>query len=68
MAGGGALTRVPAGAPHDRLAAAADPMEKSFAGLMVGYTSAAAVDMDATIRTYGVKLRTVEEHARAVIG
>jgi len=48
------------------MAAATDPMQKSFAALMLGYASATPIDMTATLRTFPLKLRTVESYARSV--
>lgn len=61
------VTHVPVEALRAQLAAATDPMQKSFAGLMLGYASAAPIDMAATSKAVPVKLRTVAEHARSVI-
>jgi uncharacterized protein YbjT (DUF2867 family) len=51
---------------QDQLAGATDPMEKSFAGLMLSYASVASIDMTATLKTFPLKLRTVEEHVRSL--
>jgi uncharacterized protein YbjT (DUF2867 family) len=47
---------------------AADPLQKSFAALMLGYSQGDAIDMTPVVETFGVKLRTVDEYAHAVIG
>jgi len=41
-------------------------MQKSFAGLMLGYASHASIDMASTLKTFPLRLRTVEEYARSV--
>ena len=61
------VTLVPVEALQGQLAGATDPMQKSFVGLMIGYASAAAIDMNATLKTFPLKLRTVEEYARSVM-
>jgi NADH dehydrogenase len=62
------VSHVPVEALQAQLAGAADPMQKSFTGLMIGYASAAPIDMTATLKAFTpVKLRTVEEHARSVM-
>jgi uncharacterized protein YbjT (DUF2867 family) len=61
------VTKVPVEALQGQLAGAADPFQKSFAGLMIGYASAKAVDMTATLKAFPLKLRTVEEHAKSVM-
>ncbi len=42
-------------------------MQQSFIGLMLGYASATAIDMTATLRTFPLRLRTVETYARSVM-
>jgi uncharacterized protein YbjT (DUF2867 family) len=61
------VTHVPVEALQAQLAAATDPLQKSFAGLMLSYANAAPIDMTATLRAFPVKLRTVAEHARSVM-
>ena len=61
------VTHVPVEALQAQLAAATDPMQKSFAGLMLGYASAAPIDMTGVLKALPVKLRTVAEHARSVM-
>lgn len=61
------VTHVPVEALQAQLAAATDPLQKSFAGLMLGYASAAPIDMTATLKAFPMKLRTVAEHARSVM-
>jgi uncharacterized protein YbjT (DUF2867 family) len=61
------VTHVPVEALQAQLAAATDPMQKSFAGLMLGYASTTPIDMTATLKAFPVKLKTVAEHARSVM-
>jgi len=61
------VSHVPVDALQQQLAGATDPMQKSFVGLMLGYASATAIDMTATLKTFPLKLRTVEEYARSVM-
>jgi len=60
------VTQVPVQVLESQMAAATDPMQKSFAALMLGYASATPIDMTATLRTFPLKLRTVESYARSV--
>lgn len=60
------VTEVPVEVLESQLAAATDPMQKSFTALMLGYASATPIDMTATLRTFPLKLRTVESYARSV--
>jgi len=62
------VTHVPAETLQSQLAEATDPMQKSFAGLMLSYASVASIDMAATLKAFPLKLRTVEEYARSVMG
>jgi len=50
------------------LAGATDPMQKSFVGLMISYASTPAIDMKATLKAFPLKLRSVEDYARSVVG
>jgi NADH dehydrogenase len=61
------VTQVPIEALQGQMAGATDPMQKSFVGLMLGYASSTAIDMTATLKTFPLKLRTVEAYARSVM-
>ena len=61
------MTHVPVEALQGQLAEATDPMQKSFVGLMLGYASATAIDMTDTLKTFPLKLRTVDAYARSVM-
>jgi len=61
------VTKVPVEALQSQLAGTADPFQKSFAGLMIGYASATAIDMTATLKAFPLKLKTVEEYAKSVM-
>jgi NADH dehydrogenase len=61
------VTHVPVDALRAQLAGAEDPMQRSLAGLMLGYANSAPVDMTATLRAFPMQLRTVEEYARRVM-
>lgn len=50
------------------LDAATDPMQKSSAGLMLGYARHSEIDMASTLKTFPLTLRTVEGYARGVLG
>ncbi len=62
-----AVTHVPVEALQGQLAGATDPMQKSFVGLMLGYASATAIDMTATLKAFPLNLRTVDGYARSVM-
>jgi NADH dehydrogenase len=61
------VTPVPVEALQGQLAGATDPMQRSFVGLMLGYASATPIDMTATLKTFPLKLRTVEAYAQSVM-
>ena len=61
------VTHVPAEALHANLAAATDPVQRSFAGLMLNYASATPIDMSAVLKACSINLRTVEAYARSVL-
>ena len=61
------VTHVPAEALHANLAAATDPVQSSFAGLMLNYASATPIDMSAVLKACSINLRTVEAYARSVL-
>ena len=57
------VQRVPVEALQDQLAAATDPMQASFTGLMIGVANGRSIDMRATLQSFPIKLRTVREYA-----
>ncbi|HEY1985121.1 MAG TPA: SDR family oxidoreductase [Terracidiphilus sp.] len=48
--------------------AATDPMQKSFAALMLGYLSGDAMDVTPIRRDFAIELTSVEQYARSVLG
>ena len=61
------VTYVPVETLQVQLAGATDPMQKSYAGLMLGYTSHTSIDTAATLKTFPLTLRTVEGYALSVL-
>jgi NADH dehydrogenase len=61
------VTTVPVDALEAQRAAASDPMQQSFAALMVGYAKAAPIDMTATLKMFPIALTSVDDYARAVL-
>jgi uncharacterized protein YbjT (DUF2867 family) len=49
-----------------QIAQAADPLQKSFAGMMLEYAKGDVVDMKPMLQAFPVKLTTVEEYAQRV--
>jgi hypothetical protein len=62
------VQHVPDEALQDQFAAATDPMQKSFVGLMIGVAAGHPVDMSATLKAFPMKLKSVEEYAQSVMG
>ena len=46
---------------------ASDPLQKSFAGLMLGYAAGQEIDMDSTLRSIPMDLSSVEDYARSFV-
>jgi len=42
-------------------------MQASFAGLMIDYASGKAIDVSATLKSFPLKLKSVEEYAESVM-
>jgi uncharacterized protein YbjT (DUF2867 family) len=62
------LEHVPEQTLRAQFDGAADPMQKTFAGLMLGYVYGDAVDMAPVVKQFGIKLSSVDEYARGVLG
>jgi NADH dehydrogenase len=58
------VTHVPVEALQAQWSGATDPMEKSFAGLMLGYADGSPVDMTATLKAFPLQLASVKEYAQ----
>jgi NADH dehydrogenase len=59
---------VPAEALAAQQAGAEDAMQASFAGLMRCYAAGDAIDMQETLRTFPIEMRSVQSYARSVYG
>lgn len=57
---------VPVEALQGQYAAATDPMQKSFAAMMISYAAAQPIDMSATLKSFPISLKTVREYADEV--
>lgn len=62
------VVHVPEEALRTQLAAASDPFERSFAGLLVAAAAGDAVDGRRTLDAMPIRLRSVEEYAESVLG
>jgi uncharacterized protein YbjT (DUF2867 family) len=58
---------VPVEALQAQHSAASDPLQKSFAGLMLGYATGSKIDMAETLKAFPVGLTPVEAYARQVL-
>lgn len=63
-----AVQHVPEAALAQQKAAATNPMEESFAGLMLSYAAGYPMDMHETLKQMPIRLTSVEEYARAAAG
>ena len=61
------IEHVPEQALRSQFDAAADPMQKTFAGLMLGYLYGDAIDMAPVVGQFGIKLTSVDEYAHRVL-
>ena len=59
---------VPADALEEQWRHAEDPLEKSFAALMLAFTRGDPIDMGRTLETFPLRLTTVREYATRVAG
>jgi uncharacterized protein YbjT (DUF2867 family) len=61
------VTHVPVEALQAQYNAAEDPLQKSFAAMMLTYPLIQPIDMTTTLQAFPLKLRTVEEYAKSVM-
>jgi nucleoside-diphosphate-sugar epimerase len=59
---------VPEVALRAQFEAATDSMQKSFAALMLRYSLGDPIDMGPVVATYGIRLTSVRDYARTVLG
>ena len=62
------LDRVSEETLRSQLKAATDSMQRSFAALMLGYVNGDAMNITPVVEQFGIKLTSVEEYARRVLG
>jgi len=62
------LEHVPEEALRAQFDGAADPIQKTFAGLMLGYVYGDAMNMAPVVEQFGIQLTSVDEYARGVLG
>ncbi|MBN2274589.1 MAG: SDR family oxidoreductase [Bacteroidales bacterium] len=61
------IEHVPVEALSSQLQSAADPMEKSFAGLMLCVANGDPIDMRNTLGKFNIKLKSVRDFARSMV-
>jgi uncharacterized protein YbjT (DUF2867 family) len=61
------VAHVPVEALAEQQETAADPMQRSFAGLMQWYARGDTVNMEETLKTFPVALTSVQEYAQSVL-
>ena len=62
------LEHIPEPVLRARYEEATDSMQKSFAGLMLGTAQGDVIDMAPVVEQFGIKLATVDQYARRVLG
>jgi uncharacterized protein YbjT (DUF2867 family) len=62
-----AIEHVPEAVLRSQFDQATDPLQKSFAGLMLGYAQGDAIDMAPVVETFSVPLTEVDDYARSVM-
>jgi uncharacterized protein YbjT (DUF2867 family) len=61
------VQHVPVEALQGQFAAATDPMQKSFAAMMISLDSTRPIEMETTLKTFPLKLESVREYAGEVL-
>jgi uncharacterized protein YbjT (DUF2867 family) len=61
------VSHVPAEALKDQMDSATEPMQKSFSGLMYCYAHGDPIDMNATLKTFPLKLVSVQDHVKKAL-
>jgi uncharacterized protein YbjT (DUF2867 family) len=61
------LEQIPEEALRAQFEHATDPLQKSFAALMLGYLFGDAMEMGPVIETYRIDLTTLDQYARSVL-
>ena len=62
------VDHVPESALLAQFEAATDSLQKSFAALMLGYSRGDAMNMAPVVEMFGIKLASVNDYARGVLG
>lgn len=62
------VEHVPEAALRAQFEGATDSMQKSFAALMLGYLHGDAIDTAPVVDTFGIKLTSIDEYTRSVLG
>jgi uncharacterized protein YbjT (DUF2867 family) len=62
------VQHVPVSALEEQQRGATDPMQQSFVGLMRCYAAGDPIDMRETLKAFPVKLTSVKDYARSVLG
>lgn len=58
------VTHVPSEALQQQFDQATEPMQKSFAALMLSYAKGDPIEMKETARTFGIQLKSIEEYVQ----
>lgn len=61
------IQHVPEEALREQKESATDPLQKSFAGLMINYSQGVNIDMQATLQKFPVELTSIRDYAQASV-
>jgi uncharacterized protein YbjT (DUF2867 family) len=61
------VQRVPEAVLREQKESASDPLQQSFAGLMLYYSEGSVIDMQETLRKFPVQLTSVKDYALAIM-
>jgi hypothetical protein len=61
------IQHVPEEALREQRESASDPLQKSFAGLMLNYSRGTIIDMHETLQKFPVQLTSIRDYAQAIV-
>ena len=61
------VQNVPEEALKEQRESASDPLQQSFAGLMLSYSQGKIIDMQETLQNFPVQLTSIRDHAQGVL-
>ena len=61
------VQHVPEEALREQIESASDPLQQSFAGLMLNYSRGSIIDMQETLQKFPVQLTSIRDYAQASV-